>query len=171
MTPREELHANIDELRSLVKSGELDTKQTIERVQVLTDQYVEHTGERPDTGALERMATLILDEDLTNKDRMKSRSEEYPVLSETQEARRKTGAHARRGSSRELSDTLTKEVGSDGVDYRPQTRDTKRKMREVTRTQLQDKYARSRNKERRRKYREFTKRQPVITYYLPGYPR
>lgn len=96
----------------------------INAIQTLTDAYIEHTGERPDTIQLDRLATLILREELTDTDRMKSRNNDYPIMSDDQLGRRE---------KEQVSFTLAEEVATDGRDYRPCNRDNNRKMRELTR--------------------------------------
>ena len=150
------LHEVINALYAKVKTRPM--QETIDDVRLLTDAYIEETGERPEVIALERMATLILNEEITDKNEHKMSHNEYPIMSDTQQDYR---------YDREVSLTWAEEVGSDGIDYRPQTRDNNRKMRAVLNGNLRDKDARARNKERRKRYREFTKVQPVITYRLP----
>ena len=164
---KETIHEVIDGLYKVVKEAPIAI--TIEKVRALTDTYVEETGKRPEVVALDRMATLILNEDITDRDRMKMRNNEHPIMSDEQEARRKEGRHQRKGTvdNSETSLAWAQEIGADGVDYRPQTRDTKRKMRCATKGNLRDKDVHARNKERQKKYRAFTKVQPVTTYFLP----
>jgi hypothetical protein len=79
---------------------------------------------------------------------MKVRNNEYPFFSETQfEERRKV----------EASFKLSEEQGVDGRNYKPPVRRdrSKRDIRFI------DKNAKIRNKERQRKYNEFTRVQPV----------
>ncbi|SET42133.1 hypothetical protein SAMN05216389_1118 [Oceanobacillus limi] len=121
------------------KSG-MSRNQRIWAVQYYTDEYVRQTGERPESGALDRLATLILDDEIADKDRMKMRNNEYPIMSDDQQERR----------DREVASIKwAEEVGVDGKDHRPKTSKTVR------------------SRERRfMSYREFTKVQPVITYNL-----
>lgn len=106
----------------LAKRSKTTPEQRIDRVKVMTDSYVEHTGLRPDHPQLDRLATLILRDELTDKDRMKSRNNEYPILSDDQLERRQ---------SEEVSLVLAMEVGSDGRDYRPQTRQNLRILKNL----------------------------------------
>ena len=150
------LHEVIDGLYKVVKEAPIAV--TFEKVRALTDTYVEETGKRPEVVALDRMATLLLNDEITDRDRMKMRNNESPILTESQREKREKG---------EAAFAWAQEIGADGVDYRPQTRDIKRKMRSATKGNLRDKDVHARNKERQRKYRAFTKVQPVTTYFLP----
>lgn len=128
---KQKLNEIIDELFSEVKYRPIEV--IIEKVRQVTDEYVIAVGERPDVSALDRMSTLILNGDITDTNRMKMRDTEYPVMSDTQEARRKTGVHQRRGydSLGEVPLTWAQEIGTDGVDYRPKNRDTNRRIRDI----------------------------------------
>jgi hypothetical protein len=86
-------------------------------------------------------------------------TEEYPIMSETQKARRQEGRHVKKEAQRkEVSFEAAGTIGTDRVDYRRPTR----KVNE----ELRDKKAKSRNAERRRKYHEFTKVQPIKVYKI-----
>lgn len=137
--------------------SEMSRNQRTWAVQYYTDEYVRQTGERPEWSALDRLATLILDDEITDRDRMKIRNNEYPIMSDDQQERRDREV---------ISIKWAEEVGTDGRDNRPNTRGMNRKMRDVTNGHLRDDSVHARNKERRKKYREFTKVQPVITYKL-----
>lgn len=99
-------------------------QQRVDAVQRLTDAYIEHAGERPDVIQLDRLATLILREELTDSHPDKMSRNEYPLLSSTQQDERHND---------EVSPKLSEEVGTDGRDYRPRTRNNNRKMKEMTR--------------------------------------
>ena len=114
----------IDGLFTKVKAGGLDDRQArFDEVEALTERYFAANDEMPPAPLLDRLATLCLREELTDTDRMKSRNNEYPFHSEHQTERRKR---------EEISQTWAREVGQDGRDYRPKTRDTNRKMREIS---------------------------------------
>jgi hypothetical protein len=152
------LHEEITKLQRSTKRGELPREARIVKIEELTEEYFTKAGEMPDSTALERLADLILLEELTDNDRMKVRNNEYPFLSETQIARRQEGVHARGGTSGEVPLAAAESVGTDGKSYGVPTR-RERNSRE---NRFVDKEARSRNKERKHKYAEFTKIQPVI---------
>jgi hypothetical protein len=143
------LHEDITQLQTATKRGEMPRELRLVKIEALTEEYFAKAGEMPDALALERMADLCLYEELTDTDRMKVRNNEYPFFSETQfEERRKV----------EASFKLSEEHGVDGRNYKPPVR-RDRSNREI---KFMDKNARIRNKERKQKYYEFTKVQPIL---------
>jgi hypothetical protein len=157
-TYKEELHEAITQLQQATKRGEMPRKERMGRIEALTEEYFAKAGEMPDGVALERMADLVLYEELTDNDRMKVRNNEYPFFSETQfEERRKV----------EASFKLSEEHGVDGRNHKPPVR-RDRSNREI---KFMDKNARIRNKERKKKYDQFTKVQPVIIHKNDGFAR
>jgi hypothetical protein len=150
MDYKTKLHEDITELQQATKRGELPREVRLGRIEQLTEDYYAKTGEMPDGIALERLADLILYEELTDSDRMKVRNNEYPILSEYQFDRR---------------DNVVSTVGddienspSDGRKYLKPTRRT----RSDYENKFVNKKAKIRNKERKQSYTEFTKVQPVI---------
>ena len=99
---KSKLHEIIDDLYSEVKSYPIS--HTIEKVQKVTDAYVEEVGERPDVVSLDRMATLILNEEITDPNVYKISHNEHPIMSERQFQRR---------DESEVSSVWADEVGSD----------------------------------------------------------
>jgi hypothetical protein len=158
MDVKTKLHEDITQLQADTKRGELPREVRLVKIEDLTEAYYAKTGEMPDAVALERLADLVLYEELTDDDRMKVRNNEYPFLSETQLARRQEGLHARGGTSGEVPLSSADSVGSDGKSYGIPTR-RERNKRE---NRFVDKEAKIRNKERKHNYTEFTKVQPVI---------
>jgi hypothetical protein len=145
-----ELHEAITQLQADTKRGELPREVRIVKINTLIEDYFGKTGEMPDAVALERLADLVLYEELRDTHPDKVTRTDYPFFSETQfEERRKD----------EASFKLSEEHGVDGRNHKPPTR------RERTRRDLKfvDKHAKTRNKERKQRYTEFTKVQPVIT--------
>jgi hypothetical protein len=65
-----------------------DRSKRIKIIDELTEAYVTQTGERPDHTQLDRLATLILREELTDDDPYKMSHEDDPILSDTQRGRR-----------------------------------------------------------------------------------
>lgn len=100
-----ELNEVIDELRK--EAPKLTREQRIERVQEITDAYVEQTGERPDPSALSRLADVILHEELTDRNPDKMTKNEYPFMSSRQECLRREG---RRREKSKRTGTVTREV-------------------------------------------------------------
>ncbi|PEC58437.1 hypothetical protein CN556_24895 [Bacillus wiedmannii] len=117
-------------------------------IKSLTDAYVGTVGERPEPKQLERLADLLLYEDLSNAHPDKMAREEYPIMSDHQLSRRHSG---------EVSMKVAEEYGVDRRNYKPPVR-RKRTRRETWQI---DREAKSRNEERRKVYREFTRVQVV----------
>jgi len=139
----------IDEMYAKTKRGELPRELRMVEIEALTDWYVKNTGKRPDDKALERLSDLILYEELTDPHPDKVTRTEYPFLSETQFDERHKG---------EASFKLAEEYGVDGRNHKPPTR----RDRTGYENRLVDKKARARNKERQRRYNDFTRVQPVV---------
>jgi hypothetical protein len=155
-----QLHEDITQLQAATKRGEMPRSLRLVKIEELTETYVATTGEWPDVVALERLADLCLYEELTDDDRMKVRNNEYPFLSSEQMARRQEGKHVRKSDNPniEVPLAIADNIGSDGRNYNEPTR----RVRSERENRFVDKEARSLNKERKRKYSEFTKVQPVI---------
>lgn len=165
------LNGIIDDLFTKVKRRPIE--ETIEAVRDVTDAYVEEVGERPGITELDRMATLILNEQITDPHPDKMTREEYPIESGTQRARREYGRHQAKeiNGRREVSLSWADEVGADGRDYRPQTRDNNRKMRDVLGGQpFTDKSVLKANRERKKRRRDAVKASPVRTIRPPSFP-
>lgn len=142
------LHEDITELQMATKRGELPREVRLVKIEQLTEEYYVKTGELPDAKALERLSDLCLYEELSDPHPDKVTRTEYPFFSETQfEERYKS----------EASFKFAEEHGVDGRDHSPPLR----RKRTNKDNKFVDKNARIRNKERKRKYDEFTKVQPV----------
>jgi len=127
-------------------------------IEQLIDEYFEETGKVPDGVALERLANLLLHEELTDTNRMKSRDNEYPIISDTQIARRQEGKHVRSlAVTGEVPLGAAETYSSEGRNYGQPTRRT----RNTRENRFVDKEAKSKNTDRAKKYAEFTKVQPV----------
>ncbi|PET15020.1 hypothetical protein CN513_21145 [Bacillus cereus] len=122
-----------------------------EEIKSLTDAYVGTVGERPESKQLERLADLLLYEELHDTHPDKMTREEYPIMSEHQLSRRHSG---------EVSMKVAEEYGSDRRNYKPPVR-RKRTRKETWQI---DREAKSRNEERRKAYQEFTRVQAVRVY-------
>jgi hypothetical protein len=150
MDYKAKLHDDITELQAETKRGELPREVRLGRIEQLTEDYYAKTGEMPDGIALERLADLILYEELTDSDRMKVRNNEYPILSEYQFDRRDN-----------VVSTVGDDIENSPSDGRKHLKPTRR-----TRSDYENKFvnkkAKIRNKERKQSYTEFTKVQPVI---------
>ncbi|TKH55935.1 hypothetical protein FC677_16105 [Bacillus cereus] len=120
-------------------------------IKSLTDAYVETVGERPEPKQLERLANLLLYEELHDTHPDKMTLAEYPIMSDHQLSRRHSG---------EVSMKVAEEYGVDRKNYKLPVR-RKRTRKE---TWWIDREAKSRNEERRKVYREFTRVQAVRVY-------
>lgn len=118
----------------------------------------------PDQYLVGKLADLFLYDDLNDTTSWKYRAEEYPFLSESQYARRKSGKHQRNYEAPTGEASLKGAWATDvtGKNYEVPVR-RKRSNNENIRM---DEATVSRNKEYRRRYREFTKVQPVYTYHV-----
>jgi hypothetical protein len=88
---KSKFRAIIDDLFARAKRGEpelADRQSRMRLIEALTNAYITQTGERPDHTQLDRLATLILREELTDDDPYKMSHEEDPILSDTQRGRR-----------------------------------------------------------------------------------
>jgi hypothetical protein len=117
-------------------------------------------NERPSPADINVITDMILNEELTDPNPYKVTHNEYPILSETQLARRREGKHTRKTDNPiiEVPLSIAENYGTDGIGYDYPTR-RKRSERE---NMFVDKEAKIRNKERRDRYADFTKVQPVI---------
>lgn len=115
-----DMHRHIDSLYQDAKTANTSRERRLITSDALIEAYYEHSEERPDGNALERLATLILRDELTDNDRMKSRNTEYAILSDDQLGRREDG---------EISFKWAEEIGTDGRDYKTPTRENMRKLR------------------------------------------
>ncbi|NIL33292.1 hypothetical protein [Bacillus thuringiensis] len=120
-------------------------------IKSLTDAYVGTVGERPEPKQLERLADLLLYEELHDTHPDKMTLAEYPIMSDHQLSRRHSG---------EVSMKVAEEYGVDRHNYKPPVR-RKRTRKETWQI---DREAKSRNEERRKVYREFTRVQAVRIY-------
>lgn len=153
------LHEGITQLQQATKCGEMPREVRLGRINALTEEYWQATGEWPDAVTLERLANLCLYEELTDTDEHKVSRNEYPILSETQIARRQEGKHVRNsGLKGEVPIKAADSIGADGRNYSM----PKRRERNTRENRFIDKEAKIRNKERKQRYHEFTKVQPVV---------
>jgi len=88
----------------------------------LTEQYFAEHDQMPDGSVLDRLATLILQDELADMNEYKMSHNEYPLLSDRQQERRHIG---------ERSIKAAQDVAVDGTDYRVKTRDSNRRLREI----------------------------------------
>lgn len=120
-----DMHRHIDDLYSQAKTLDTDRQSRIDESDALVEAYFAHCGKVPDSAPLERLASLILREELTDSNPYKMRHEAEPILSENQYRRRTEGKHeSRLGKDgklrpliREVPITLAENIGTDGRDY------------------------------------------------------
>jgi hypothetical protein len=148
------IHEKITELQAATKRGELPRELRIVKIEALTEAYFAEHGEMPDGVALERLADLVLYEELTDPNIHKVAHNEYPFLSEYQFDRR---------DSRESS--VGDAIDNTASDGRKHSRPTRRNRSDYE-NKFVDRKAQIRNKERKAKYEAFTKVQPVIISQL-----
>jgi len=128
----QEFAEKINDIWTKTKTGKLRDRQVrfavIER---LIDDYIAKSGKRPEPEQLDRLATLCLYEEITDSYPDKMTRDEFPIMSDTQYARKTTGRHVRRQDSngnykplkREVPLNLAKYIGADGKNYnRPKRR-------------------------------------------------
>jgi hypothetical protein len=125
----------------------------IQIIENLTDCYFEATDASPDAKQLERLADAILYEELYSDDNYYVKHTEYPILNE------------RKHESRTHKDVKPEGLETVDTGGKNQRKPTKRKRGKYENAFI-DKHTRSKNRERRKKYHEFTKVQPVITRWI-----
>jgi hypothetical protein len=148
------LHEDITELQTATKRGEMPREVRLGKIEELTEGYFAKTGEWPDAVALERLADLCLYEELTDSNEHKISQTEYPFLSERQFDRR---------DNREIKSAS--DMDGNAADGQKHGVPTRRKRTDYE-NRFVDKKARIRNKDRKHRYVEFTKVQPVFTSFL-----
>lgn len=109
----------IEELEHTAASASRGQRK--QAIHELTNAYVKDVGKAPDGSALERLANVILHEELTDPRPDKMTLEEYPIMSERQYAKRTTGATRQRNkagvTNTEVPMQHAKYVATDGRDY------------------------------------------------------
>lgn len=138
----------------LIEEDIRDRAERMQAIDALIDEYINATGETPDAKQIERLTDYILREELFDSSPDKITREEYPILSERQLRRRR--------SMEVPLESVAEYIGDDGKIHRA----PKRRKRTLKENLFMDEAVKSRNKERRRKYAEFTRPGPVKTYFL-----
>lgn len=115
-------HDEITEAFREFRNSRTDRKQRMAFAGELTERYFAKHGKMPDGAVLDRLGTLILQDELADTHPDKMTREEYPLLSDSQ-------ADERYADERSLK--AAQDVATDGSDYRVRTRDSNRRMREV----------------------------------------
>lgn len=127
-----DMHRHIDALFTSAKTLCTTRSDRLLASDDLVEAYVAHTGRRPDGTALERLASLILRDELTDTDAHKVTREPEPILSPTQLRRRKISEvltdFSDEGNDDDSSDVhnrLNQHLASDGRSYRKPIRRTR----------------------------------------------
>lgn len=107
----------------LAKKGASTPSERISKVAQMTNAYVEFREDRPHYTQLDRLASLILRDDLIDKHPDKMTRNEYPIMSASQREEREKG---------ETSMKWAESIAIDGRDYQPKTHDYMRKLREIS---------------------------------------
>jgi hypothetical protein len=149
MDYKTKLHEEITQLQQATKRGEMPRAVRLVRIEAMTEAYYAKTDEMPDGVSLERLADLILYEELFNPSLTKMQDEEYPIMSERQYDRRQNTEFA-----------TGKRLDQNAADGQAHAVPLRRNRSEYE-NRFVDKKAKIRNKERKREYIEFTKVQPV----------
>lgn len=126
----QDAHKDITAQFKRYKTDALSTQDLIDEANRIIDKFVGINGYTPASTVLDRLGTLILSGDSTNSLSNKTRTEEYPVLSDNQYRRRTEGRHKGRLSKDGKLKPLTREVplslavnhAVDGRDYSFPTR-------------------------------------------------
>lgn len=125
-----------------------DRTARAELIRRITDDYVAANDKTPDGALLERLADVMLYEELTDRHPDKVTREEYPFFSEHQTTRR---------HNKEVSLWLADTIGADGRDYRKQ----KRRMRSKHEHKFMDTGVRNVNSARRQAYKKALTPSPI----------
>lgn len=86
---KEQAHEYTTLLFALSNDGNTTPSDRIERVTALTEAYLDHTDVHADSSVLERLATLVLRDEIDDPHADKMTLEEYPIMSDNQRERRK----------------------------------------------------------------------------------
>lgn len=120
----EEFEARLEELEE--KAASLSRDERKAAAGTLAENYVGARGVKPPSYLMERLADVILYEELSDKRPNKMQAEEYPILSEWQRLRRVEGRGIRRNKQGvriiEVPIDSAKNVGTNGIDYTPSKR-------------------------------------------------
>lgn len=147
----------------LADMGGTTYEQRIQKVTSVIEAYIEQTGTRPDPRTTDHLSSLVLFDDIRDRNSHKSKHNEYPILSDLQLFRRKFGSRGEGGNMRgETSLEAAESVGIDGVDHRYPNRRT----RTIDELIFVDENAIIRNEERRKAYVEFVRPSKIKTYNL-----
>ncbi|WP_298833757.1 hypothetical protein [uncultured Planococcus sp.] len=122
---RTQAHEQISLLWTLAKSAKKAGNPSlvgdiVSKTAEITERYYDNCGKHAPADVLERLASLILFDDITDPHPDKMTREEYPIMSESQRDERLAD---------EVSDVWADAVATDGRDYSLPTRENRRKLR------------------------------------------
>lgn len=120
----QDAHNDITGQFKLFKRNKTTREERLLFTSIVTERYFNTNGEYPSSSVLDRLGTLILQDELADMNEHKMSHNEYPLLSERQQERR---------HGNEKSMKAAQDVAVDGIDYRVRTRDSNRIMREIFR--------------------------------------
>ena len=120
----EEFEERVEELEASCAEHSRELRMVL--VDKLIDAYVMASGNKPRGPLLERLADVILYEELSDKRPNKMQAEEYPIMSEWQRSRRIEGKGIRRNAQGirhiEVPISNARNIGTNGIDYTPSKR-------------------------------------------------
>lgn len=140
----------INELWTATKRGELPRQARFAAIERLANEYIAATGKRPESEQLDRLATLCLYEETSDKTPYKIANDEYPIMNERMIDNRKARDTSIVALERQQERQLT----------------GKRRKRSPYENSYLDRRTKSRDAKRRKKYREFIKTQPIIQWNI-----
>lgn len=117
----QDAHNDITEQFTQFKRTQTDRASRMDFSNRLTERYFAINDKIPPVGVLDRLATLILQDELADTHPDKMARNEFPLLSDRQRDTRGRG---------ERSLFAAADVATDGADYRIKSRDSNRRMRE-----------------------------------------
>lgn len=117
----QDAHIDITEQFTQFKRTQTDRASRINFSNRLTERYFAINDKIPPVAVLDRLATLILQDELADPHPDKMARNEHPLLSDRQRETR---------GRNERSLKAAQDVATDGIDCRIKTRDSNRRMRE-----------------------------------------
>ena len=116
----QQMHAEINEAFTDFKAIRTSRRHRMDFAESLTEQYFEQHDKMPEGTILDRLSTLILQDELADTHPDKMTRNEYPLLSDSQRDEREKD---------EVSFKWSQDVATDGRDYKLPTRGNLRKLR------------------------------------------
>lgn len=135
----EQFNERVNGLWAHTKAGNLPRHSRFEAIEALTEEYFAANGRMPEVGALDRLATLCLYEEMTDKTPYKIANTEYPTM-----------------NSRMYDERRAKDVSIAAIEYEKEHKQSNgRRKRSPQEHAFIDRRARDRNVIRRKRYRDF----------------